>query len=490
VQSRAAHIETLIRKGNIPTARKELRQINIKKIPRPELKTFANLAYRVDMPWYCLKLLKNTIYREDQLRTGLVEEEILEYVAGLMALGALREAERLLSSIKNPKSVKHSLYWAYLHISRWDYNLAIPWLLSYLDHPGLTDYQFIVGELNLVSCLNYESQQVEFNKRMQVLIKKTKVDYPLIFAHALEIKAQNRLSKGKFDECERLLETNKKVSSGFKNVNELFIQKLEFYLDLKRHGYSRSFEGKIKKIIEKAISLNQGESIRDLDYHICLAKGDFGLYTHLYFGTPFKNYRKKMVQRLGFTKELPSHYEFGAGVKKRIRIFDLKFAKETDLAKSKHELKGGQLLHQLLGVLCSDFYRPIRVAGIFLELFPGEHFDVDTSPDRVYKLVARLRNWLAHNKVPVEVGEIQGAYHLKFNGPYAFRKYKEESVPKGNEARLLVLREHFKDRVFSAKEARVVLGVSPRQCNYVIQAGTGTHLIKTGAGPSTRFQFL
>jgi hypothetical protein len=92
----------------------------------------------------------------------------------------------------------------------------------------------------------------------------------------------------------------------------------------------------------------------------------------------------------------------------------------TGTIDGRQALRAGSQVHQLIEVLLRDFFEPLRTARLFNELFPGELFNVSTTPARVRKAVERTRAWLRNKAIPVSIVEDQGFYSLRIDGSFSF----------------------------------------------------------------------
>jgi hypothetical protein len=151
----------------------------------------------------------------------------------------------------------------------------------------------------------------------------------------------------------------------------------------------------------------------------------------------------------------------------------------------------GKKVHLLLELLARDFYRPTGVGNIFSELYEGQHFDIFSSPGRVYQLVTRARQWLESCEIPVELHENRGYYSLRFNGPVAFVVPLERTEIKGFYAHLNKLKELFPEgHSFSNLQARDRLGIKSSTFKNVMRwAQEEKHLERSGQSSATRYRF-
>src|SRR5262249_1530027 len=126
----------------------------------------------------------------------------------------------------------------------------------------------------------------------------------------------------------------------------------------------------------KALASHNWEDARLADLYSVQIDFKNSKFLHLIFGTPFQGFRTKIYNEIGHKPDRSTYY---LGEKQAPRL---------DLANG--EIGGlpafnvGRKIHQLIEILLRDFYHPLRIAGIFSELFPGEHFDVSSSPDRTH----------------------------------------------------------------------------------------------------------
>jgi hypothetical protein len=108
-----------------------------------------------------------------------------------------------------------------------------------------------------------------------------------------------------------------------------------------------------------------------------------------------------------------------------------------------------------------DFYRPLRIGALFSELFPGEVFDINSSPDRVHQFLRRARRSLRAHKLPLKIVETHAFYSLEITGNISFRLPRDHQSVDHMHLHFMALRKAFADgRRFSAREAQTKLGLS------------------------------
>lgn len=131
---------------------------------------------------------------------------------------------------------------------------------------------------------------------------------------------------------------------------------------------------------------------------------------HLYFGTPYETYRRKLLSKLGLSlDDLPDAFAWRLGTAKKVQKINIQTGENsaTDLF-----LNDGQVPQRLLKVLASDYYRPRRMMEMFDFVFPGEFFSPKFSVDKIHQGLKRLRADLLLAKVPLLIEERSGFYQL------------------------------------------------------------------------------
>jgi hypothetical protein len=132
----------------------------------------------------------------------------------------------------------------------------------------------------------------------------------------------------------------------------------------------------------------------------------------------------------------------------------------------------GRKCHQMIEVLLRDFYQPMRLASVFSEVFPGDHFDPDSSPNRTHQILNRTRNWLRSGKIPVEIGERAGFYSLRIVGNFSFKIPLERKPVEGMHLHFDKLKAVLGDAsTFSAREARERLEISRQTVQRIVNWG-------------------
>lgn len=142
------------------------------------------------------------------------------------------------------------------------------------------------------------------------------------------------------------------------------------------------------------------------------------------------------------------------------RIFDLSKGCEEG---GKAALVEQPLLFRLLQALTKDFYRPLPLGSLFSTLYPDEKFNPETSPNRVYQVVKRLRRWFNSQNIPLEIEMQNDFFKLHALKPYTLRISFQSFKATQNDALLESLQRHFDKNRFTLTELKEACGLTPAQ---------------------------
>ena len=195
-----------------------------------------------------------------------------------------------------------------------------------------------------------------------------------------------------------------------------------------------------------------------------------------------------MLALFGAPLEIPSEYSWEIGgsapEKNVLDLFSGRYRRNGA------RLKGGQVLHRLLITLASDFYTPYRLPLLFGKIYPGEYFNPSSFP-RVYRVIRRLREWLADNSVPIEIPEADNRYNLVARRPVTIRTRPNLAQAPALDANLKVLKDTWDRDTFSAAQAAKQLRLSPRSALRLLQhARENGSLERSGGAANTRYRFV
>jgi tetratricopeptide (TPR) repeat protein len=414
LQFELQQMDTWIQQGKSFQARKRMYELKSEKIPRELLVEFSAIARRLRVVHIALRKMQPIIRNEKIRIEPPSEQEKAIYASLLTQMGAHREAAEILKSVSFDLAPEAALYLAFHYIFLWEYQKALRPLKRYIRSSGLSLYQKTVGELNIAACYVRLNRHQEAEKLLQKLRRLTKDnDWALLYANTLEVSTQMAIFSDQWKLAEKFLEEARGKIRDKKSQFALFLAKwdaLSAFLQEANHHNQQE----LKKVRAWAQQIGHWETLRDLDWYEALILKKKGLLKKVYLGTAHQAYRTYIVKQGGFSKGVPRVWQ-QEGVS---RVFDMKLAKEE--GKDFH-LKVGQALHRLLLVLTSDLYRSFMVGEVFSKVFPGEYFNIETSPQRIQKLVYLLRKEFRKNDVPVKILVQNSSYHLRVEGDYGFR---------------------------------------------------------------------
>src|SRR5205823_2140501 len=131
-----------------------------------------------------------------------------------------------------------------------------------------------------------------------------------------------------------------------------------------------------------------------------------------------------------------------------------------------------------------DHYRPLPLLALHERLYPGMHFNPDSSPDQLHQLFRRLRRALALGQLALSVREHRGAYALQGEQPLLL--HRDES-PGTSAARTALA--PMDGAPFSSSEFARRHGISkPTAVTRIRELVGAGVLTRIGSGPRTKYQ--
>ncbi len=172
-----------------------------------------------------------------------------------------------------------------------------------------------------------------------------------------------------------------------------------------------------------AIEMANWQTLRDLDYHWGLLSRDRNLLAKVYFGSPQPRYRERVAEA-AMTEgiDLSSLKDWVWGPEQGVSPFFVTDLREMVIGDNASLQTW--LPKKLLFVLTSDLYAPIRTGQIFAQVFQTEHYHPETSPDRVFQLVGRLRKILEKSELS-DLCFKRGGYYLLLNPGHGIRLHRD-----------------------------------------------------------------
>lgn len=405
----AADCESDIRAGRVARSARRLASLNLAQVPRPWRLPLSRLCRRSGLVVMGLRLLTPLIRAPlGGLPVKPTEEERAEYGVLLQINGSVDEAVALLDPLVVVRHPDALLYRSFCHFNRWEYRESIPLLQDYCELP-LQPYASLVGRVNLSAALAMAKEHsAALDSIGQALAAAKGGGFLRLEANCLELRAQVHLQSADDERARDDLENAVRLLGAANIPDTLFIQKWKAVLEARKSGSIEPFEA----LRTEARSRRVWETFREADLLELQVRFSQARFERLYYGTPFTAYRRRIAEELG-ERPLRPHVRIGG---ESAPCFDV----EAGCFGEARILKPGSKAHQVLEVLARDLYKPIGVGGLFFELFPGEHFDIFSSPDRIHQIVRRTRNQLKSLKLPLQILEEKGRYRLAADGDVAF----------------------------------------------------------------------
>jgi hypothetical protein len=476
--------DTEIRSGQAHTVSKRLIGINLTRVPRIWRLPLAQICRRVGLWNLGLTLLARLVYPvNSRASADASANELAEYGMLLLRIGATNEAESLLRKVDSEKAPEVLQYRALVSMTRWEFEKAIPYLNLFLSSKP-SAYAALVGRVNLALAYVENSQYHQARKILDETIRESLDEgHKRMLCSSLAYRAQLHIQDRNFEAAKLDIETGERYLESAKTGDRLLFLKWKLILD----GLESKSLGPLRDLHQRAIDNRSWEDLRLADLYSLRIKFDQGLFLHLIFGTPYAGFRKRILEEMGRSSDRAIYY---LGPKNAARM-DLHIGRIDHAKKIYRALPAGGKCHQLLEVLLRDFYHPLRIAGIFSELFPGEHFDPGSSPDRVHAIILRTRTWIRENKIPTEIRESNGFYTLAINGEFSFR------IPLERQA-VDVMSLHFEtlqqalhgSPTFTANQARSQLKLARQTVQRIINWGLERGLLeRLGVGKNVTYHF-
>lgn len=463
-------IERLIQEGNVGEARGKLSRIAHRAIPRRYRGFVASLLRRAGLFGDAVGVLHPLVRVGGKTSTTASAEEIAEYAASLIKIGAPAEAETLLAALDSRKLPQVSLYGAFAKFARWDYEGAIPLLESYLNSPGLDSYKRLVGKVNLAAALVTERRAERAEPLLQELREEAR-QHKKLLGNVFELSAQNGVFSGDAKSSARFLDETENHLLDPEGLEAMFVRKWRCVWKVLFGGADpAAFE----TIRAEARKRGHWETLRHCDLFEAKATASQAIAIKLYFGTP----------QLGFRRQLLSEFP-GLSVPSEYRWNLIEGSKGRELAL---DSLGEQVPDRLLKFLASDFYRPYRLAEIHHAIYPEEFFNPLSSAERVRQVVMRVRRGLSKRLPQVKIDVTDGLHRIlaKRAATLVVAHPDREQIP--SSLRLLKLQRPADS--FSVSEAASIIGTSSRSAQRLIADAVRDGILeKQGKARATIYRF-
>ena len=472
-----------IRQGGRHAVRMRLLAYQKQRVPRPYWAQFAELARRVDAPLLALQILRSVVRPLQPLQPPASIQEQATYAAALLRVDAIPEAKEILGSLSPANNPEVLLYRSFAHFAEWDHRKAIPHLRQYIQHVQLSDYQRLVGRVNLALAFVIEMRAPEAELLLNELLRETaQAGHHLLHGNCLELTAQLHLFLRQFPDTEKNLNLANQSLARAGREFALLLEKWRAILDLLRSPGSSSLD-RLERIRASAVEAKEWEIVRDCDLYRMIAFRDENLFVHLSFGTRYLGFHRRMLALCVHEFDLPNQYKFSSGSSAK-NGYDL--FKGVEIS-ARGRIARTHRVHQTLDCLTQDFYRPHSLGQLFSNLYPTEYFNPLSSRNRVAQSLYVLRRWFQTHQIPVTVEALSLQYRLAFKGPYYFLLQRTKIKSFQYAEQLQILKETWPYQSFTKMKAERLLGSSP---NRLLKAAVkAKHLYRSGVGRGTFYRF-
>ncbi len=385
-----------LRVGDSAAALKALKKVNSRRVPRPLLAQYCSLLRRANLNENSLQILRRKIYPGLKSSAPASPREIVEYALALQRVGARRESQTLLSRVDPSVEPRVLPALASQCIFEWDYASARPYYDKAISSGKLSDYETLICRVNRLACLGHAADSgfaAEFAAVRKILIAGK---YTRLLGNIMEIQAQWLINLGQWAEATAALKDAEKFLKEEGSYGHLFVKKWTAIAT----GVHKKDLAPLDKLRQLALKDSEWETLRHVDLYRALIAPE-GIWTDwVYYGTPHPAFRATMERRMDFADEKWVGRE--ANPKLRIDPWFL------------DRVEHGEICHRLLVFLLRDFYRPFGVGEIASELFSQSAFDLESSKNRVHKLVQRFRHWLSDHRLPFRLERRGALYSVRF----------------------------------------------------------------------------
>lgn len=309
-------LDLMIQRGQSEVARERLNNIDLVKVPRRHAIAMATLSYRLNTPLLGLRVLRRL--------KDPTPPELAEYSLGLIRIGADDEALKCLMQLDPDSYSPIYFYRASIHISRWEYEAAIPLLLKYLESGKLAPYQQIVAQVNLAAAFVYTRKSKLAQGVLDELHSAAEAGgYPFARGKAFQLSAENEMNQKNWGEVDRLLTEAQNYIKDKKGLDDFFIRKLEAQKKVEKDPGKKDALRQMQNFQQEALEKGSWETVRDCDRTIAIATKDKEIYKRLFYGTSLPQFRKQLSDAFRETVVLGTSFDWVLKEGKSPTVIDL-----------------------------------------------------------------------------------------------------------------------------------------------------------------------
>ncbi len=478
-------LEKLLVEGKIADVQSRLRKISPAALPRKYALKIANISRRAGFHRLAFRILDPIIYPPSKRKSSMppTAEELSEYGMILFRLGNLAGARNILKT-EMAQRCPHSLFYlAFTYFSQWDYQQAKDILEKYVQRPELPIYSKLLGMVNLGQAYIVLEK---FDNAMEIINQVIKIaeekNLHVILANAYQCLADAFVEQGDFKKAQEKIKKLKTLIGVSHYRYNLYVKRIEALSQLPDVKL-------LRELRSEALRKKHFELARECDLIESLSTKDKDLFCKVYFGTPHKCYRERMLRLWRAPIDLGSHWSWQLNPQKiNGPTLDLKTGQVegTDI-----KIKVGTSIHKLFSVFASDPYKTFQKEALFALIFPKEKLG-KVSSYRVHDTIWRARKWLASQKIDIVINEIHGEFFLTSENGFQIRLELDVGVPSStlNEYFDQIRKSLGSDSSFGAEEIKTALNISRATANRILADALSSGLVvKMGSGKNTKYQF-
>ena len=300
------------------------------------------------------------------------------------------------------------------------------------------------------------------------MLSETRVqnDYPLIHAKILVLRAQIQLGLERLDEARTILMAAENILKHSSPAESLLIEKWNAVIDCKKSQNAAS----LLEFSKKAMTWGDYEMARTADFEILKMHFNEELFNRLYFGTPFMALRAR-IEKLKGQHMLPMR-ELSI-CSRQAPALDLRITAERLSDKRQKSVPPDVVLKALF----SDLYAPLSLGRFFTELFPGERFHIQTSPQKINQALARTKKWLSERRLPIELEMNEVSVAARVKGQVCIYLSTRDTSSSTLAEMLGKLKSIFKEKPFTLQQCQRALDLPAPKCRNFLEKAEEAKLI-------------
>ena len=472
-----ADCDALLKQGRVGDVAKLISEISLAKIPRQMVQPLAKICRRAGLIDQGIRLLHPLVRGANSLAEPASVAETSEYAVLLSRNGSVAEALELLSKVDPAKYPEAALYRAFCHISSWEYGEASAWLERFLASSA-DEYSKIIARVNLGAAYLATDRLAEAGVLLDETIRIGEASQaPRLVANSLEQKAHFWFRQDEFGKAREALARSAAIL-GEGGYDRILVEKWKAIMS----AIETKNLAPLAVFRQAAVEAKHFESVREADLFSLRVAGNQAVFDHLYFGTPFAGYRQWIRKHV----DLEPSGSFVLGSESPTVVMDLETG---EVRGGTAGIKSGKKVHQVFAALTRDFYVPRNMGSLFHELYPSEHYDIDSSPGRVRQAIHRARKWLEACGSPANIEFVNGSYAFAIVSSFGLKVPLERGSFEANEARWKLVLSQMKSPEFSAAEVEKALSLSRTSVLQLMQwAIDGGRAERFGAEKQTRYR--